>query len=334
MRWVLPFLLVAAARAEETRAWKGVITVRATARIPRGSRGHEEQTEKIEFMLVTRESPEGRKNPPVPLAMRGGHGTYSLSIDTRGRFIAIKGRKTGVLHPQVSGSIDPSGGRLQLRVTATPRTLVVLALMSGVHRGVFRTWRTAVERNSILAGFTAVGKIEGAVASGRENLVDRKSDRTRDVVVEWRIERVDPELRGRVVDHLGRPVAGVVIHARTTNPRRAKKKLPPHFRSAKSDKHGRFKIEAFWSHWRVQLIPFLRNGVVYSWTGVEGVDLRFDNAPKKELLMQAYALAELPDAHLLEGHFRGDVAAYLNYIRPRAGEERMKRARVSPAEGR
>lgn len=330
MRLALLLALVAVARADETRAWRGVITVRASGRLASGSRGSDEQTERVELLLVSQRPAEDQKNPPTRLAMRNGKGGYTLRVDVEGRHVATKGNSAGILHPTVSGLIDPTTGRYHLRVRVTPTRIVTLVTLSGMHAGGFRTWRTSIERGSFLGAFRAEGKLEGRVMSGRRKFIDRNAKLTRDVVIEWRFERIDPELRGRVVDHLGRPVAGVAVHARTTDPARVKKKLPPHFRGGETDRHGHFTINAFWSVWGVRLIPFVRDGVLYARPDVEAFHLRFDKAPKKELVMDAYELAALPDAHLLERHFQGNAGAYLDHVRSRATKQRLKQALLRP----
>ena len=60
----------------------------------------------------------------------------------------------------------------------------------------------------------------------------------------------------------------------------------------------------------------------------EPVELKQEESPESRIEVPAYTLRALPTPQLLHRHFRGDVDAYLAYIRPRARHGEMERARV------
>ena len=339
MRCLILILLLAAGAAAddvlllEERAWKGTVSVSSVSSEPRQGRGRERQTERLEFVLLTAPPKKAVAWPRVPLRMRGGRGDFDLAIDTRAgepeEVVIRKGHGAGNLHPVVSGYVEPSRRRYALAIRAMPRDLVAKTTLSGVGKSGFATWRSITSRRSFLANLEVSGEVteEGRVLAGKRTFVDKRTHLARTVEITWRIERVDPVVEGRVTDHLGRPLADVSILARTTNPARIRKRLPPLRRQGKSDGDGHFRIPVFWAHWGVEVIGGQSGGVVFEGARADA-PVRFDDVQRLEIRVVAYDLRALPYARLLGGHFQGDVARYLAYVRERVPEAALERARL------
>ncbi|MHC4547906.1 MAG: hypothetical protein ACYTEZ_03945 [Planctomycetota bacterium] len=335
---ILPLLAPAAAEEvllHEERAWRGVVEVASVSREPAQGHGRERQRERVEFVLLTRPPRRTIGRARLPLQMREGRGLYELSVDLReGRgeeALVRKGRGAGRLHPRVGGYVEPGTGRYRLRVQATPRNLVARTTLSGMSQGRFATWRSITARQPFLTSFDVEGTAtrHGRLLVGTKTFVDRRAPLPRRVEVTWRIERIDPVVQGRVVNHLGEPVAGLQVLARTTNAERRRQRLPPLLREARTDEEGRFRIGVFWAHWNVEVRGAVREGVVIAGHRVaDGAHVRFDDVPELEVRVDAYRLAELPHARLLERHFQGDVGRYLAYVHERVPERRLARALV------
>jgi hypothetical protein len=338
MRCLILILLLASAAAPEEvlllerRAWRGVVEVSSVSRTPRDGRGQERQRERLEFVLLTAPPRKTVAWPRVPLRMRDGRGDFDLSIDTRegkdNRIVIRKGRGAGRLHPHVLGFVEPSRRRYDLTIRATPKDLVARTTLSGMGKSGFATWRSITSRRSFLANLQVKGEVteEGRVLTGRRAFLDKRAALARTVEITWRIERVDPVVQGRVTDHLGRPVEGLEVLARTTNPERIRKRLPPLLRKGRTDGDGSFRVPVFWAHWGVELVGRRHEGTVYAGHKTDAA-VRFDDVPRLEIRVDAYDLAALPYARLLGGHFQGDVAAYLAYVRERVPERVLRAAR-------
>ena len=339
MRCLILILLLAAEAAPEEvllleeRAWKGTVSVSSVSSEPRQGRGRELQTERLEFVLLTAPPKKAIAWPRVPLRMRGGRGEFDLAIDMREgereKVVVRKGHGAGSLHPVVRGYVEPSRRRYALTIRAMPHNLVAKTTLSGVGKSGFATWRSITSRRSFLANLEVSGEVTegGRVLTGKRAFVDKRTHLARAVEITWRIERVDPVVEGRVTDHLGRPLADVSVLARTTNPARIRKRLPPLLRRGKSDGDGRFRIPAFWAHWGVEAIGTQRGGVVFEGVRTDA-PVRFDDVPQVEIRVVAYDLRALPYARLLGGHFQGDVARYLAYVRERVPDAVLERARL------
>ncbi len=213
-----------------------------------------------------------------------------------------------------------------------------MGTVSGVVEGKFVNHRTAGRRAPFLSGFGLEGDVgeEGRVIEGERTVTDKRSGVVREASITWRVERLDAAVRGRVLDHLGRPVAGMKVLARHVDPARMRKRLPPLLREGKTDSGGRFRIEAFHGGWTIQLVGEERDGLVLAGRVVEGVtEIRFDSVPDADLKIEIYRLDALPQAHLLHRHFQGDADAYLSHVRERAAREALERAldTVAPAGG-
>jgi hypothetical protein len=321
----------------ERRAWKGVIEAKAKGRNPGVTRGEETQCERIEFLLVTEPPRRSIAWPRLKLAMREGHGGYELAIDVRegdgDAAISTRGEAAGELHPRVDGYVEPTTGKWKLLVEISPGTIAPVATLSGLWEGRFVTWRTALRRVPLLAAFEEEGDLgdEGRVIVGEKTFVDKRGGVVRDVEVTWRIERLDPAVRGRVRDHLGRPVEGLKILARYQNAQRLRQRLPPLLREGRTDGAGRFRIDAFHGAWAVELVGEEREGIVLAGRVLdELVQVRFDDVPDLDLRIDAYRLDALPYARLLAGHFQGDVGAFLAHVRERVAPELLEGALAEP----
>jgi hypothetical protein len=336
----LPALGDAGILSREKRAWRGAFEVRSLSREPNDGKGREEQREKVEFVLIS-SPPIGRVQVPrVPFEVRKCTGRFHLRVDlTEGegdKAILTRGGRDAPLYPRVAGVLNPKTGFCGLRVVVTPQRLVTQATLSGIDKGRFQTFRTVLSRTPFLRDFKVEGELteNGRLFEGERKLVDREGKHPRDVTITWRLERVDPVVAGRVVDHLGRPVPDIEVLARATNPQRVRNRLPPIIKEARTDANGRFAMDAFWSQWSLTVVGAEREGTVFESKDVEGgVHLRLEDAPEVEVTLRAYRLRALPESKLLKGHFRGHVGAYLDYIRPRVGAERMRYALV-PATAR
>jgi hypothetical protein len=338
MRCLILILLLAAAAAPEEvlllekRAWKGVVEVTSVSREPHGGRGRELQRERLEFVLLTAPPKKSVAWPRVPLQMRDGRGDFDLTIDLKEgqgeRAVIRKGRGAGRLHPHVLGYVEPSRKRYGLKIRAVPNDLVAKTTLSGMGRDGFATWRSITARRSFLADLEVKGEVtgDGRMLSGKRAFVDKRAPLARTVEITWRIERVDPVVQGRVTDHRGRPVAGLHVLARTTNPQRIYQRLPPMVREGRTDDDGRFSIPVFWAHWGVEVVGQLQGGTVFEGRRTDAA-VRFDGVPDLDISVAAFDLRALPHARLLNRHFQGDVTRYLEYVRDRVPDTVLERAR-------
>jgi hypothetical protein len=323
----------------EPRAWKGVIEASGRNVGKEITRGEEVQRERVEFLLVTEPPRTTIGWPRLAFKLREGRGSYELSTDVlegEGEgAIASRGDAAGDLYPVFDGYVEPTTGKYKLTMDVTPATIAVVGTVSGVVEGKFVNYRTAGRRAPFLSGFGMEGDVgeEGRVISGSRKFTDRRSGVVREAEVTWRIERLDAAVRGRVADHLGRPVAGMKVLARHIDGNRMRQRLPPLLREGKTDAEGRFRIDAFHGPWTVQLVGEEREGLVLAGRMVEGVtEIRFDDVPDPDLKIEIYRLDLLPQPHLLPRHFQGDADAYLSHIRARAPAEVFERA-LEEAEG-
>ena len=326
------------AQLREPRAWRGTIRVRALSDEPEGGKGREEQTESAEFMLVTEPPRVSVMAPRLAFELRESEGSYALRIDTRepgradGESVSVKGAGAGRLHLHAEGWFEPKTGKYRLELRADPDRLVALTTMSGIEGGRFQTFRHAESRPTYLDSFVAEGKVDGdgRTIRGERSFSDKSGALRRDVHVAWTLRRVDPAIEGRVVDHAGRPLEGVKILARTTNPERVRKRMPPILLEGVTDAAGRFRIDAFRAFWRFEVLAAVRPGgdpeVIAGREIEEGAEVRFDSAPDLEIALDVYRLAALPDAERLQRAFAGDAKRYLEFVRAKYSPEELRRA--------
>ncbi len=338
MRCLILILLLAAAAAPEDvlllekRAWRGTVEVTSVSHEPRHGRGREHQRERLEFVLLTSPPRKIVGWPRVPLTMSDGRGEFDLSIDLKEgqgeKVVLRKGRGAGRLYPHVLGYVEPSRRRYGLTIRAAPNDLVAKTTLSGMGKDGFATWRSITARRSFLTNLQVTGEVtdDGRVMTGKRTFVDKRAPLARSVEITWRIERVDPVVQGRVTDHRGRPVAGLQVFARTTNPARIRKRLPPILREGRTDDDGRFAVPVYWAHWGVEIVGRENAGTVYAGHETEAA-VRFDGVPHLDITVPAYDLRALPYRRLLRRHFQGDVGRYLQYVRERVRPELLDWAR-------
>jgi hypothetical protein len=324
----------------EQRAWKGFIQVRALTKSSETEYGSEEQTERIEIVLVSEPQRRTGAVSRLPLREISVTGSYGLKIDLKEPadgvegLVSRRGSGEGRLHMKAQGWVDPVKGVYRISAATTPKKITALTSSSGLVNGRLQTFRSVRTRATILARFVASGRLEDKERTirGTRTYEEGSGQSKRGVSISWELRRVDPVLLGRVVGGDGRPVPGVKVLARTNTPERASKRLPQLVREAVTDRAGRFRIEAFWGTWAIQA---LGNKVsVHGETRlVAGMQLekptvlRFDDAPEIELELDIYRVAALPRIHTLRRSFNDDVDAYLRYWRQRAPRI-LDRARV------
>jgi len=317
----------------EPRAWKGVVEASGRNIGKEITRGEEVQRERIEFVLLTEPPRKSIGWPRLPLKMREGIGSFELSTDVREGegegALSSRGSAKGDLYPRVEGYVEPTTRKYALTVNVAPSLLAVVGSVTGVIDGKLVHVRTAGQRAPFLSGFVMEGETgeEGRLISGTRKFTDRRGGVTREAEVTWRIERLDPAVRGRVRDHLGRPVDGMKVLARFQNGERLRQHLPPMVREGKTDAEGRFRIDAFQGAWTVQLVGEERDGrLLAGRMFADLVQVRFDDVPDLDLKIEIYRLDALPQPYLLRGHFQGDADGYLSYTRERVPLSILERA--------
>ncbi len=309
----------------EERIWRGTVEARTEG-------DGEVHEERFTFTLVTRPPKHTLVAARLPFLLRETEGSYSLTIKRTDGDALTRGSGAGRLYPRVRGWVQPDG-RYSLEFTATPTRATAKTTTTGMWEGRFTTWRTVTARPSLLARHRVSGRAghaaaEGLTLEGEQTFVQR-GVKVRKVKVKWKVERIDPVLRGVVKDHNGRPVAGLLVVATTTNPARVRRRLPPLRREMRTDVQGRFALPAFWAPWTVQVRGELKDQTVYA-PQREEVQLKPDISPSVGFVVKAYDLARLPRPRLLLRHFRRDVYAYLDYMNQRTTRARIEAALLSP----
>jgi hypothetical protein len=330
---VLWLALLAAAPAaadevllREARAWRGSVEVRARSVEPEGATEfREEHVERVDFLVVT--EPKASPGPPRPLGFvpREMEGSWSVRIHDRDEHVT-RASGEGPLRPRVTGEVDPVSGRCRLDVQVTPARFIVPATMAGMVEGRPQTFRTVAGRGSFLAEFTAEGTLEdGRRLAGARTFEDRRAKHPRAVTIEWRLERIDPVVAGRVTDHRGRPLAGLAVVATTTNAERLRRRLPPLRLEAVTGEDGTFAIDAFHAPWRVEVMG-ARRGAELIEGGELDAEVRLDHAPALEVELAVYRLEALPWRRLFHEYFQEDGKRYLAYVRERVSERELRAA--------
>ncbi len=322
----------------EERAWRGVLEVSSKSLPPPGGKGGETQTERVEFLLTTKPPRRTAGWAKLTFTQRETTGHYTLTVDTSegtGESArTTKGQGAGRLHAKIVGFLEPKTRAYRLAVAVTPDRIVAMQTLSGFAKGRFTTWRHVAGRRAFLAKFdhTGTASADLSVMEGEKTFVDRKVRLRRDVTVRWRIERIDPVLRGRVVDHNGAPLAGVEVVATNRTPQRRAQGLPPLRKEGRTDANGEYKIDVWWGHWNVAVAGKRERGLVMAGARTSNTaHVRFDRVDPVPLTVPVYRLAALPTAHKLVRHFQGDVAAYLAWITPRVPKARLRAALAPPA---
>ena len=329
------------AEAVAGRAWKGWVEVRAVSHEPPRGKGREEQAERIDFTLQSRLYKLLGKPHRVLLSLKHAKGDWKIETSLRepgaqaGDYRSTKGSGFGRLHPRVvSGRIDLATGACSVRVQCTPGILHVPVNFTGIDRGRMRTLRHVEKRKSYVQQFKIDGKLEagGTKLRGRRKFTDRSYRLARDVTVTWELQRIDPVVHGTVKDQAGRRLVGVLVKARTTNPARVKRKLPPIWKDGRTDRNGDFRIEAAPATWFLSVPAALHDSpegalVIGQVIVADGAQVTAETMPQVEIEVVTYVLAKVPEHGLLQSRFGGDVKSFLSYIEARHGARALERAR-------
>jgi hypothetical protein len=156
--------------------------------------------------------------------------------------------------------------------------------------------------------------------------VDRHGKYPRTVTVSWKLVRLDPEVRGRVLDQNGRPAPNMTVYARTW----AAGRMLAH--TAVTDADGRFAIPAHFATWGVHVTGREENGIVTSGVNIaDATAIKFDSVPEVGVRVKRYRLVRLPRYRLLATHFRGDVDRFLDYLAKRVPAAQLARAEITPS---
>jgi hypothetical protein len=318
----------------ESRAWKGIVEVRARPKAFPGIEGGTTQTERIEFVVVTDPPKKIINVPRLDFRPREMSGEFKIDVDLKegsgDRARKTSGQGGGGLFPKVRGYVLPSRDHCAFEVSVSPSRLTARTTMVGIHRGKLSTFRSVATSRPFLQRFKAAGRLEegGRRASGSESFIERSGRYPRVVTVSWSLERIDPVIEGTVTDSAGKAVAGVKVLARSTNAYRIQNKMPPFLKEAETDDRGRFRIDAWTASWNLEVLGLEREGVVYSPADLFDVKIGFTETPDLEIRLEAFRLRDLPWAYLLRRHFQGDVRGFLEHIRARVPERRMRVAMV------
>lgn len=337
MRLFALFLLTASVWADEVvldevRAWHGRIQIEARSEPGKGASGTELQTESVDFVVVTDPRFTAGARERLQLRLRQAEGEWKLKLDLRqdqgSGDLVTQGSGEGKLLLSLTGTLDPTTRRVVLKTGAKPHRLVAQTMLSGVDAKGLAAFRTVASRLPYLGGLEEQGELseDGRTARGERTFVDRRGTYPRKVVIRWSLERLDPEVRGRVVDGKGEPAAGLRVLARTW---RAGRMI---LKEGVTGADGRFSIPVHFASWGVQVVGREEKGVVTS--GLVAPDaamLRFDSVPDLELEVKRYRLALLPRPELLASHFQGDVDGYLEWVTRRASPAALARAEVKRA---
>ena len=218
----------------------------------------------------------------------------------------------------MDGWIDPENGRYALRARVVPGTYAVHASRSGIVGGRLETYRTVLTRHALLGRFSEIGELDKdrRGVTGTRSFVQEVRGPDRNVTINWSLERMDPVVRGRVVDGGGKPVKGVLVRA--TAPGGGRMMV----RSGESGDDGNFEIPCVTGFWRVFTNSLRENDkegvVLVAASSLDPVGIKFAEVPTLEVTVTRYRLAKLPLPHLLRRRFSNDVDKYLAHLRKRA----------------
>ncbi|MEM8883697.1 MAG: carboxypeptidase-like regulatory domain-containing protein [Planctomycetota bacterium] len=337
MRWLLLFLLAGPVSADdvalrEVRAWRGEIVLEARSGPGDAGAGEEVQTERATFVLLSDPRRTDGARERLQLRQRRAEGKWSLALDYRekkgGSALVTKGGGEGVLHVDIGGVLDLTTRRVELVADAGPRRLVAKTTLSGVDTKGFAAFRTAKTRSPYMAQFAEWGELskDGREAKGERTFVDKRARYPRTVTLRWSLTRLDPEVKGRLVDQNGRPIVGAKVVARTMQSGRLIA------REAVSDAAGRFRIAAHFASWGVQVHAHAHDGTITTgWLKPDAARILFDEVPDLKIELKRYRIEWLPQPHLLGKHFRGDADRYLAHVTRRASKARLAGAEVRPS---
>ena len=323
------------------RAWRGWVEVRAISQAPPQGKGREEHTERVDFTLQSRVYKLFGKPHRVLLNLKQGKGEWKIETSLRepgaqaGDYKSTKGSGFGRLYPRVvSGRIDLATAACKVRVQCTPGILHVPVSFTGIDRGQMRNFRHVEKRKSDVQQFKMEGKLEadGTKLRGTHKFTDRSYRLAREVTVTWELQRIDPLVHGTVRDQSGHRLVGVLVKARTTNPARVKRKLPPLWKDGRTDRNGDFRIEAEPATWFLSVPAALHDSsegalVIGEKIVADGAQVTAEKMPDVDIEVVTYVLAKIPERGLLQSRFDGDVGSFLSYIEARHGARALERAR-------
>ncbi|MEE8104786.1 MAG: carboxypeptidase-like regulatory domain-containing protein [Planctomycetota bacterium] len=353
MRYFIAWLLLAtwcsgASSAEsdsplfqQARAWRGKIEVRVTSDEPARGSGRETQVEIAEFTLVTKPGEWAVRHPRLRMSLIHMQASFEWRIQQKQEadgvdgMAAIKGGMKRRMHVAVDGWVDPVHGRYALRARVSPSEFAIRVTRSGVVGGRLEIFRTVLTRQAQMGRFSEVGTLDddGRGVTGSRSFVQYVSCRDRTVYITWSLERLDPVVRGRVVDTDGRPVKGVAVRATAPGGRGMM------VRSGETDDDGQFEIPCVTGFWRVFTIgrreEHKDGAMLLAGTHLDPVSVQFDDVPTLDVTVTRYRLRKLPRPDLLR-RFAGDVDKYLAHLRERAPEVVLSRAEIksAPAENK
>jgi len=314
----------------EIRAWRGTIEVEA-----RSADGGETQAESAVFVVETSPRRTAGARHRLKLRLRRATGTWNISIDNKRakgrRAFVQQGSGSGALRLDVTGELDMLSGAVVLRPRVQSPRFVAKTTLSGTGTGGFGTYRSVASRRSCIGRDWERGTLdaERRRASGEREFKDIVGGVARKVTVRWKLERIDPEVRGRVVDHAGKPVAGLKVVARTIRVAGNRPGTYLEALEAETDEDGRFTMPAKLGTYGVQ-VNARRDGdlIIGGWLRSDAAILLFDNVPDLRITIDRYRLSRLPQPHLLARNFRGDVDRYLEYVRRRYSKARIAASRI------
>jgi len=310
--------------------------MRSSTDEPVGGSGGETQVEIAEFTLVTEPGVWAGRHPRLKVRLIHMQATFESRIDQKQQadsvdgLAAIKGSMKRRMHVEVDGWIDPANGRYALRARVTPAEFAIRVTRSAIVGGRLQTFRTVRRRRALMGKFSEVGTLrdDGRGVTGSRSFVQEARGPDRNVTVTWSLERLDPVIRGQVVDRAGRPVKGVAVRA--TAPGGGGMMV----RSAETDSQGQFEIPCITGFWRVftigQVVRHEEGPILVAGTQLESVHIQFDDVPTLDMTITRYRLLALPRPDLLR-RFSGDVDKYLAHLRKRAPAIVLARAEIKPA---
>lgn len=329
MRLLVLFLLLTPVMADrslllkESRAWEGELIVELQA-------DGEVQREVATFMLLTDPARTSGSRSRLKMRQRSASAEWSLRIDRRrsqgSRDLITKGGGAGVLRVAVHGRLDVSTGNVQLNISTKRSRLVVKTMLSGEDSRGFAAYQTVASRPPLLAALSESGQLssDGLTVVGERIVESRRSARRHKLTIRWTLRRMDPEVRGRILDQHGAPVAGVEVIAQTLG------REGMLLRTGKSGADGRFSILADFGPWGVRIKGRHEKGIVTGgWSRVDAVNLKLDKRSHLDVRVERYQLSKLPKSALLQSHFRGDVDAYMAYLVRRVSAARLRSARAT-----
>ena len=229
------------------------------------------------------------------------------------------------------GRVDASTGNVKLRFGTRGQQFSIKTTLSGMDADGFATFRSVALRRSLLHGLIETGSLDASRlrAKGEREFEVKRGKFARTVRIRWSLERLEPEVRGRVTDQNGEPVEGLQVIARTRDTSKPWHRAGTIVREGKSGKDGRFRVPVEFGAWGVEIPGRVADGILMrGWTRTDAAQIRFDSVPDFDVEVVTYVFARLPQRHLLERKFQGNVNRYMTYIERRYSKASLARLRV------